>query len=120
MRKLILCVAVLALCGCSVKTNACPNCMTSSLVRTEQPQLAKQEQKAQQDKSFTVKAGGTLQIVTSQPENFMLIAKNGETLVTIHPDGTIEYGKDYSPDKAAKIFWEALGRNLPCKTQPKP
>jgi hypothetical protein len=32
-----------------------------------------------------------------------------EAFVVIRPDGTIEYGKDYTPDAAAKAFWDALG-----------
>ena len=40
---------------------------------------------------------------------------NGETapLVTIHPDGTLEYGEDYTPDEAARQFWEALRQFAP-------
>jgi len=40
---------------------------------------------------------------------------NGETapLVTIHPDGTLEYGEDYTPDEAARQFWDALRRYAP-------
>ncbi len=30
-------------------------------------------------------------------------------LVTIRPDGTIEYGEGYTPDAAAKEFWDAIG-----------
>ena len=30
-------------------------------------------------------------------------------LVTIRPDGSIEYGKDYTPDATAKAFWDAVG-----------
>ena len=33
----------------------------------------------------------------------------GETVVVIRPDGTIEYGKGYKPDEAAKAFWDAVG-----------
>jgi hypothetical protein len=31
------------------------------------------------------------------------------SLVTIRPDGTIEYGPNYTPDAAAKVFWDAIG-----------
>jgi|SRR5690348_2341492 len=58
---------------------------------------------------------GTLTVFNPQPGNFTLFGLNGKVLVTIHLDGTIEYGKDYTPDKAAKVFWEALGRDMPCK-----
>lgn len=30
-------------------------------------------------------------------------------MVVIRPDGTIEYDKDYTPDAAAKVFWDAVG-----------
>ena len=53
--------------------------------------------------------------IVPQPRNFILIGKDEKMLVTIHPDGTIEYGKDYTPDKAARIFWETLGQDMPCK-----
>ena len=31
------------------------------------------------------------------------------SMVTIHPDGSIEYGENYKPDEAAKAFWDAVG-----------
>lgn len=37
------------------------------------------------------------------------VGRNGP-LVTIRPDGTIEYGENYTPDAAAAAFWEAIGR----------
>jgi len=36
-----------------------------------------------------------------------------QSLVTIRPNGVIEYGPDYTPDAAAKVFWEALGNSMP-------
>jgi hypothetical protein len=30
-------------------------------------------------------------------------------IVIIKPDGSIEYGEGYSPDAAAKAFWDAIG-----------
>lgn len=33
----------------------------------------------------------------------------GKTYVTLRPDGTIIYGKGYTPDAAAKAFWDAVG-----------
>ena len=33
----------------------------------------------------------------------------GKTYVTIKPDGTIVYGEGYTPDAAAKAFWDAIG-----------
>jgi len=43
------------------------------------------------------------------------ISNNSEPMVSLKMDGTIEYGPDYTPDEAARIFWEALGI-LPRKT----
>lgn len=37
-----------------------------------------------------------------------IVISSGNMLVTIHPDGTIEYGKDYTPDDAAKASWDAV------------
>ncbi len=45
-------------------------------------------------------------IGVSQPEQQNLSIGG---LVTIHPDGTIEYGPGYTPDAAAKVFWQAIG-----------
>ncbi len=36
-----------------------------------------------------------------------------QSLVTIKPNGVIEYGPNYTPDAAAKAFWEALGNSMP-------
>ncbi|WP_097865874.1 hypothetical protein [Streptomyces sp. rh34] len=34
-------------------------------------------------------------------------------LVTIHPDGRLEYGPGYEPDEAARLFWDAMRRWAP-------
>lgn len=31
-------------------------------------------------------------------------------LLTVRPNGTIEFGPDYRPDKAARAFWDAVER----------
>lgn len=36
-----------------------------------------------------------------------------EPLISIHFDGRIEYGSDYTPDDAAKAFWQAVSRSAP-------
>lgn len=37
-------------------------------------------------------------------------------LVTIYVDSArIEYHKGYSPEAAAKTFWEAVAHNFPCR-----
>lgn len=40
--------------------------------------------------------------------------KSNAPLVTVHFDGRIEYGPHYTPDEAARIFWEAIGRKGKC------
>ncbi len=45
------------------------------------------------------------------------IAFDGKVAVTIRPDGSVEFGEDYSPDEAATAFWLAVGRNHPWKVQ---
>ena len=37
------------------------------------------------------------------------IHMHDKPMVTIRPDGTIEYGEGYTPDAAAKAFWDAVG-----------
>ncbi|MCG8971790.1 hypothetical protein [Streptomyces sp. CL12-4] len=39
--------------------------------------------------------------------------ENGRPLVTIHPDGQVELGEGYEPDKAARAFWDAVQRLSP-------
>ncbi len=38
-----------------------------------------------------------------------------EMLVTLRPDGTLEYGPNYHPDEAARLFWEAIAYAYPKK-----
>jgi hypothetical protein len=40
--------------------------------------------------------------------SIMTISNHGRPLVTISPDGSIEFGPDYKPDEAARIFWSAI------------
>jgi hypothetical protein len=43
---------------------------------------------------------------------FLTINTYSEPLVSINlKDGSIIYGQHYHPDAAAKLFWEAVGRN---------
>lgn len=44
-----------------------------------------------------------------RPNNIVIFGKNGAHLITVDFDnGSITYGADYTPDAAAKAFWEAL------------
>lgn len=52
----------------------------------------------------------TLSISAYQaPANLCIFLNNKEPLVTIKPDGSIEYGPNYTPDATAKAMWEAMG-----------
>jgi hypothetical protein len=42
---------------------------------------------------------------------------NNKPMVTLRPDGTIEFGDDYQPDEAARLFWEAVQRLQPTLEQ---
>lgn len=62
---------------------------------------------------------GTISISSWAPKTPQsLIINVGKTTVTIKADGTIVYGEGVEPDDAAKVFWQAVGRNMPvCKKQ---
>jgi len=40
----------------------------------------------------------------------LVIGANKRVLVVIRPDGSLEYGPEYTPDKAATAFWEEMAR----------
>ena len=47
-------------------------------------------------------------------EYFTLVISGSDgPIVSIRPDGTIEYGPNYVPDEAAKVFWTAVSYNRP-------
>lgn len=41
------------------------------------------------------------------------IYDQGNVIVTVKRDGTVEFGEGYEPDKAAKIFWESVVQYMP-------
>jgi hypothetical protein len=43
----------------------------------------------------------------------LMISVNDGPMVSIRLDGTIEYGPNYVPDEAAKVFWTAVSYNRP-------
>ncbi|MFM9636001.1 hypothetical protein [Streptomyces turgidiscabies] len=49
----------------------------------------------------------------STPNIVILAADNRTPLVTIHPSGELEYGPGYTPDEAARTFWDALQHLTP-------
>ncbi len=44
----------------------------------------------------------------SEAEVLRITGASGDRLVTVHGDGRITYGAGYTPDEAARVFWEAL------------
>lgn len=38
-----------------------------------------------------------------------IYGKDGTMLAAVKADGSIEYGPNYTPDEAARTFWEAMG-----------
>jgi hypothetical protein len=49
-------------------------------------------------------------IPEARPNELVVGTDGGRVLVRIGPDGTLTYGDDYTPDEAAKAFWEAMAR----------
>jgi hypothetical protein len=41
------------------------------------------------------------------------ICQSGDPMVTIRADKTMEFGPNYTPDAAAKIFWDAVLAHYP-------
>ncbi|WP_020135025.1 hypothetical protein [Streptomyces sp. 351MFTsu5.1] len=54
-------------------------------------------------------------ITSPPPPNITINGTDGQPLVTIHPDGTLDYGPGYTPDEAARTFWDALRRLMPAR-----
>ena len=42
------------------------------------------------------------------PGDIVIATSKDRCLLRIHPDGQIDYSADYTPDEAAKTFWQAL------------
>ncbi len=47
---------------------------------------------------------------SAEPGDMVLGTSKRRVLVVIKADGTLIYGPDYRPDKAAEIFWEAMAQ----------
>jgi hypothetical protein len=64
------------------------------------------------DVTLSPRSGATFTAVTSDQPNtitFSFGVENGaDNYVRLNPNGTIEYGKDYHPDKGAKEFWDLI------------
>ena len=52
--------------------------------------------------------------IALKPKQYVLfLHHNNELLVGILPDGEIEFGENYRPDTAAKVFWNAVANIMP-------
>ena len=40
-------------------------------------------------------------------------AGSPKRLVTLWPDGRLEFGPEYKPDDAARVFWGSIQANMP-------
>jgi hypothetical protein len=54
---------------------------------------------------------GAMKPITSY--SLVIPDDDGRPMVTIHPDGRMEFGENYAPDKAAGAFWEWVKRLAP-------
>ena len=48
----------------------------------------------------------------------LIISDHGDLLVKVYFDGRLEFGPNYTPDKTARIFWEAMAGYAPYKQTP--
>lgn len=55
----------------------------------------------------------TISAAQVEAATIISIPFNGRPLVTIRPDGQLEFGPDYTPDDAARAFWDAVQRHTP-------
>jgi predicted Zn-ribbon and HTH transcriptional regulator len=70
----------------------------------------------QQTSVWTISDPGQTFQLFEPSRNIVILGEDGRTpLVTIHPDGTLEYGPGYTPDEAASRFWDALRRIAPAR-----
>ncbi|WP_329131537.1 hypothetical protein OG552_10460 [Streptomyces sp. NBC_01476] len=64
----------------------------------------------------TIPVGSVFAVADPAPPTITIQGgNNGRPLVTIHPDGTLEYGDGYDPDDAARRFWDALRTHMPTR-----
>lgn len=64
--------------------------------------------------SWMVPTDQMLSIV--DPPLISIMRADQNPLVTIHTDGRMEFGPDYEPDEAARVFWDAVHRLTPVPT----
>lgn len=56
-------------------------------------------------------------LVIPDQASVMEIRPQGKLMVRVLPTGEIEYGEDYDPDEAARIFWNAIAKHMPAIIQ---
>lgn len=61
--------------------------------------------------------GVTITAAKVQDSVISISASNGRPLVAIRRDGRLEFGDDYQPDAAARLFWEAVQRFAPIQME---
>ena len=60
-------------------------------------------------------ADQSVSIHVPAPPTIVIQGADRQPLVSIHPDGTLEYGPGYDPDEAARRFWDALRHYMPAR-----
>ncbi|MER5653447.1 hypothetical protein ABT076_10570 [Streptomyces sp. NPDC002131] len=53
--------------------------------------------------------------IGTAPPSISIVGDDRVPLVTIHPNGTLEYGPGYDPDDAARRFWDAMRLHMPAR-----
>lgn len=55
------------------------------------------------------------QMIEPPPPRIVIPLGDGTPLVAIHPNGQLEYGPCYTPDEAARQFWNAMRHYMPSR-----
>lgn len=55
----------------------------------------------------------TISAAQAQPSLITISNTVNKPIVTIRPDGRLEFGEGYQPDEAARVFWDAVQRLTP-------
>lgn len=68
--------------------------------------------------AITYLIGGTDLVIEPPAQTIEILGADNRTpLVTIHANGTLDYGPGYMPDEAARAFWDALRRLMPAQCE---
>ena len=70
--------------------------------------------------TYTTKAVATpLRLATfEEPTSLTIAGKNGVAVTISMQDGSVKLSDGYTPDEAAKTFWEAVTRMYPGSVKP--